>query len=227
MSKVDVLGLLKIVDTAARRATDDTSLREDIKQDAWVAALECAVRFRGENGASLASYANRAIRLTTQISRTRMRLPVTAPRNRYTELRKVLHAVELPSESTCARGVAARQSMTDGKDWLAKLDNEVQERGASASANAGLETSQLLDQVHALIQKSRHPEAVADVILEAEPLEGAAAAHGIAYSVLRNDVLHARKRIRNDAVIRGAYADRFAGVPMVRMLRRTTACATK
>ncbi len=214
MSAVDVLSLLTLVENTARRATDDTSLREDLKQDAWVAALERVPSYTGARGASLATYAHRAVYLAVQASRTKARLPVSAPRNHYTELRKVIHAVPLPSSDTPHRAAEDGGHLEDsGSCHSFSIDRAVQETVEREDLEVDAVQLRLAARIRELIARAANPAAVASVLLDGAKLPGVCRTHSITCNALRADIRKTETKMRRDRDLRELCGELYGRVP--------------
>ena len=173
----------KIADQVARRyaALCWWAELDDLRQEGWVAALEAERTWRPDGGASLATYARRAVVLRLRDCLWRASKPVTGPQHRGERLRG-LRAV--------SDAVLARREAPD------LFEAEKAERW----------WAELRDLVAAAVRHDKHGWIAARALLGPETAAEVAQDINRSASLVHHRSWEARRRIAEDADLKLAYA---------------------
>ncbi len=180
-------------------SSEQREVRKDLTQELRLQVLELAQHYRGDNGASFATFIYRALSLHAYHVLQHYQRPVHAGKNNKDGWRMLRVLPQHAQEIGFAKGSKARSMAVDPIDTLEAAGPSSEELVENASVGAHLR------KLAREVARKNH-EAVEAIVLRDETLESAAARTGRPVGELRRAVRRYHARIAEDRELKALYA---------------------
>jgi len=183
-------------DVAERlRSCDRYQARQDIAQALRLVALQEAPKYRGDNGATLATFLYRALRVKAWSVGFWLDLPTHVAKNKRTGVWTTRTAAQTDKRATDAR--APRDDLPPAEAMDLIRDPE--------DLESRLADREIAARVEAVLHEDPQHEAIARVLFDGEKAPDVARDTGVPIGDLRKCIVRTRARLRRDPTLQELY----------------------